>query len=487
MGEGVLITQEDKIIFANQALCTMYGYTTEEMLSLSSYSSLLTEDEKVRMKKLKDVRLEGQPTPETGETVIIRKDGKILDIAYSRKIVGTGTSAQVVSIIRDITGRKMTEKRLEELAAIVLASDDAIKTISPQGIVLTWNKGSEKLYGYMAKEMIGKHVSMLLVPGKEREYEDLFRRIMKGENIAPYETERIMKGGQTISVSVTASPISDETGKIKAFAIIARDITPTKLAALQFKLKSEELARSNTDLEQFAFIVSHDLREPLRTITSFVQLLQMRYKNKLDKEGNEFIEFTIAGTKRMNELIQDLLAYSRVNQSQFELEQIDCNEILKIVESNLQEIIRSKKAEITYEHLPEIVAGRAQLIQLFQNLIGNALKFNDSKVPKIHIDGTEKEEHWLFAVKDNGIGIETQYVQKIFVIFQRLHSANEYEGTGIGLSICKKIVERHSGKIWCESQPGQGSSFYFTLKKYPKPTHFQAGEKPELQPPSNPE
>jgi hypothetical protein len=226
---------------------------------------------------------------------------------------------------------------------------------------------------------------------------------------------------------------------------------------------SNDLARSNKDLEQFAYVASHDLQEPLRMIAGYTQLFQRRYEDKLDEDANQFISYTIDGVVRMQTLINDLLAYSRLETRSKVFEPVDCQAVLDDVLVVLRTAIEESSAVITHGLLPTVQADRTQLFQLFQNLIGNALKFRGEKPPQIHITAKQQNGRWLFAVKDNGIGIEPQYMERIFVIFQRLHSRDKYSGTGIGLAICKKIVERHGGRIWVESQPGNGSTFYFII------------------------
>jgi signal transduction histidine kinase len=224
-----------------------------------------------------------------------------------------------------------------------------------------------------------------------------------------------------------------------------------------------ELERSNRELEQFAYVASHDLQEPLRMVSSYTQMLEKRYGDKLDQDGRDFINYAVDGARRMQRLINDLLEFSRVSTRGKKLEPVDANEVLGAVRSNLSATIDEAGALVTNETLPTVVADPTQLGQLFQNLIGNAIKFRGSDPPRVHIATKEEAGEWVFSVKDNGIGIESEYFNRIFVIFQRLHVAAEYPGTGIGLAVCKRIVERHGGRIWVESEPGQGATFFFSL------------------------
>ncbi len=272
------------------------------------------------------------------------------------------------------------------------------------------------------------------------------------------------KGGINY-ISTKASVEKSDEGVPVRMTGVCFDITEMKKGTEEalFNL-NEDLQRSNKELEQFAYVASHDLQEPLRMISSFTQLLSMRYSNKLDTEAQEFIKFAVDGALRMQTLINDLLQYSRIGTRGKNLSFIDLNDILKQTLSNLRITINERAALVTIDELPIVFADGGQMIQLFQNLIGNALKFCNTS-PRIHISAKEEADYYLLMVKDNGIGIEPQYYERIFQIFQRLHPKDEYGGTGIGLAICRRIIERHGGKIWVESEHGEGTIFKFTLRK----------------------
>jgi light-regulated signal transduction histidine kinase (bacteriophytochrome) len=243
------------------------------------------------------------------------------------------------------------------------------------------------------------------------------------------------------------------------------DITDRKQAQDKLKKALLDLERSNKELEQFAYVASHDLQEPLRMVASFTQLLEKRYKDQLGQDAKDFIRFAADGANRMQGLINDLLAYSGVGARGKPLEPTDCHAVLGQAIVNLSMVIEDNHAIVTSDELPTVMADASQMVQLFQNLVGNAIKFRDEELPRIHVSALEKGNEWVFSVKDNGIGIDPQFSERIFVAFQRLHSREKYPGTGIGLAICNKIVDRHGGKIWIESELGKGSTFYFTMPK----------------------
>jgi light-regulated signal transduction histidine kinase (bacteriophytochrome) len=270
------------------------------------------------------------------------------------------------------------------------------------------------------------------------------------------------KDHSSFPVAYTSTPIRED-GKLVGAVVTFRDITERKRAQEKLSQTMAELARSNAELEQFAYMTSHDLQEPLRMVSSFVQLLAKRYKGRLDQDADDFINYAVDGVKRMQSLINDLLAYSRVGSRGKEFKPVSSDVALDHALSNLQAAIEQSGAVVTRDPLPVVTGDNSQLVQLFQNLIGNAIKFNRNGAPRIHVSADQQGSEWVFSVRDNGIGIEPEYFGRIFLIFQRLHDRKQYPGTGIGLAICKKVVERHGGEIWADSELGTGATFYFTL------------------------
>lgn len=247
--------------------------------------------------------------------------------------------------------------------------------------------------------------------------------------------------------------------------IVSKIFNKLKQTEERLKKQTQELTRSNAELEQFAYVASHDLQEPLRMVSSYVQLIARRYEDKLGPDANDFIGYAVDGANRMQILINDLLAYSRINPHGMNFRPIDCEIVLKRTLDSLQAAIRESGANVDHDPLPTVIADDLQLGQLFQNLISNAIKFRNDQVPHIHISVEEKGGEWVFGVHDNGMGIDPQYSERIFIIFQRLHNKEKYSGTGIGLAICKKITDYHGGRIWVDSHPGKGATFYFTIPK----------------------
>ena len=319
--------------------------------------------------------------------------------------------------------------------------------------------------GYSRYELIGKNFSVIFPEQDLPADGNLIDSYISREYVSKSELRCQKKNGEIFPVSISSSVIKNSRNEIDGIVFVAQDISEYKRAE-KLARSSEALERSNKELQQFAYVASHDLQEPLRMITSYVQLLKRRYGDKLDTNANDYIDFAVDGSERMKVLIQDLLEFSRVGTNGEEFTEISTQNVLKEVLSNLELLVRENNVNVTSDDLPDIVVDRFQILQLFQNLISNAIKYRGEKTPQIHVGVHDKYIEWEFSVKDNGIGIDPKYSEQIFVIFQRLHGKGEYSGTGIGLSIAKRIVERHGGKIWVESKPGEGSEFKFTIPKH---------------------
>ena len=382
--------------------------------------------------------------------------------------------------------RQAQKKSIEEMRlanhynrSLLEASLDPLVTISADGKVTDVNEAAIKVTGVSREQLIGTDFSNYFTePGKAQEgYQQVFAKGL----VIDYPLTIRHKDGRLTDVLYNASLYRDAHGKILGVFAAARDVTLLKNAEAQLmrhrdsledlvkertaklEASNRELAQSNENLEQFAYVASHDLQEPLRLLSNFSQLLEKRYKDKLDQDANDFIGFIVDGAKRMKVLISDLLTYSRAGRNEQTAKEVDFNKIVEKVIYYMSPIIAQSEGKVTCDKLPVLVAREIHIMQLFQNLISNALKYHSDKAPDIQIRAKRNNNVWLFSVSDNGIGIDPQFHEKIFQIFQRLHSQEEYSGTGIGLSICKKIVSNYGGKIWVESQEGKGSTFYFTI------------------------
>lgn len=348
-------------------------------------------------------------------------------------------------------------------------ADAVIVANAPDGRILLWNAAATKIFGYSEAEALAMNVAVLVPDNlKERHCAGLahYAATNQGNIIGSGEAVRlpgIRKGGEEIVTSMTVNRVHQPSGDGVLVLGVIRDVTPLARAEEALKLANEELARSNAELEQFAYVAAHDLQEPLRMVSSYVQLLAKRYKGQLDADADDFIGYAVDGAQRMQRLINDLLAFSRVGSRGQAQVETSAGAIVEQVREQLRIAIDESGTELVVGDLPTVIADPTQLAQLFQNLIGNAIKFHGPQPPEVRVEARAAEGEWLFTVADNGIGIQPQYADRIFAVFQRLHSTQEYPGTGIGLAICKRIVERHGGRIWLESELGRGSTFQFTL------------------------
>ncbi|MDP4196914.1 MAG: ATP-binding protein [Bacteroidota bacterium] len=354
-----------------------------------------------------------------------------------------------------------------ELTSIKYALDEAaiVAITDIKGTITYVNKKFCEISKYSSDELIGQNHRIINSGYHPIEFfQQMYRTIGKG-NVWRGQIRNKAKDGTLYWVDTTIVPLKDRAGKPTKYLAIRFDISEQKKTEEILNQTLTKLENSNKELEQFAYIASHDLREPLRMVTSYAQLIARRYREKLDDEAEVFIKYLVDGTNRMQMLIDGLLLYSRTTSKKNTLKQTDLNVVLQEVLDDLKISIEEKHAEIKQGTLPNILADPIQIRQLFQNLISNAIKYNKSQTPIVEISSQESLTDWCFSVKDNGIGIEQDQFDRIFKIFQRLHRQEEFPGTGIGLAVCKKIIERHEGRIWIESYPGKGSVFYFTIPK----------------------
>ena len=476
LGDPVFIKDRQHTwILLNDAFCEFAGHTREELIGKSDYDFFHKEDADVFWSKDELVFNTGETNiNEEGFTDIHGRKHVLL----TKKVLYKSSNGElyIVGVLADITELKKITNNLEEakkeLEETKMFLDSIIENIPNMVFVkdakelrfVRFNKAGEELIGITRQEMIGKN-DYDIFPKEEADFFTQKDRevLSKKGGILDISQEKIdtKKGIRILHTKKVA--IADEKGNPKYLLGISEDVTDIKLAEKKLKETLDDLKRSNQELEQFAYVASHDLQEPLGMVASFCQLLELRYKNLLDDNGKKYIDYAVDGAKRMQRMIDDLLIFARAGKDKIEKTPVDLNKVLEKVLLDLEIVIKEKKATINVSSLPIVVASHTQMVQLFQNFLSNALKFNGAAISIINISVEKKGNYWEFVIADNGIGIEEQYFEQIFIIFKRLHSPKEYPGVGIGLSLCKKIVENYGGKIWVKSKLGKGTSFYFTL------------------------
>jgi PAS domain S-box-containing protein len=445
---------EGKVLDANPALLARAGLSLEQMRQknfMDFFAGDNLDEVLAAAAKLKEGQeIKGlEVRARTSLREVFEYEVNAVPLKEDGKVTG------VLNVARDITERKKAEARFRGLLEF---APDAMVIVNKEGHILMVNAQTERLFSYSRDELIGKTVELLVLERLRQKHPGHRARFFANPRIRPMgsglELYGLRKDGTEFPMEISLSPLETEEGTLAMSAI--RDVTERK--------RAEELARSNVELQQFAYVVSHDLQEPLRMVVSYCQLLQRRYQDKLDSDADEFMAYIVDGASWMQRLINDLLAYSRVETHGKPFEPTDCSAILSRALANLKVAVKESSAVVTHSALPQVVADATQLTQLFQNLIGNAIKFHGGQEPPcIHVSAEHKGAEWVFGVRDNGIGIDPQHAERIFLVFQRLHSRRKYGGTGIGLAICKRVVERHGGRIWVESEPGKGSTFYFSI------------------------
>jgi PAS domain S-box-containing protein len=468
----IVVNQRGEIVLLNVQAEKQFGYRRDELLG-QPVKNLIPDGFAERLIADGARSAEDALAQQIGtgiELTGLRKDGTEFPIELMLSPLASAEGILVTAAIRDISMRKNAEKYLAQMEGryrgLLEAAPDAMVVVNQRGEIVLLNLQAEKQFGYRRDELLGQQVKNIIPEGfAERLIADGLRSAEDalGQQIGMgIELHGRRKDRSEFPIELMLSPLASAEGILVTAAI--RDIATRKKAEAHLLLKMEELNRSNEELGQFAYIASHDLQEPLRMVASYTQLLSRRYKGKLDADADEFIAFAVDGANRMQRLIQDLLAYSRVESKGKVLVDTSSEDALQEALKNLRAAIKESGALVTHDPLPVVMADERQLTQLFQNLVGNAIKYQRGGIPHVHVGAAlNGGKKWMFSVKDNGLGIDSQYFEKIFGMFQRLHKRDEFAGTGIGLAICKKIVERHGGAISVESEPGHGSTFRFAL------------------------
>ncbi|MES3002608.1 MAG: ATP-binding protein [Pseudomonadota bacterium] len=471
-GEAVVVVdvEELRYEYVNNTAARLFHLSREELMRLGPRESLVwpagptgPTENATRLRQTAQRVFDRHPEATTEESEVTRLDGTLFRAEFTRRAVSAGGHWLMVSLIRDVTERRATQARLELFKRALDDADEAIYLVDPRRLAFVDVNERACRNTHFSREELMRRGPV----GWDFSAEEL--RARYAEAIAAYpgsikeDVQRTREGGAPYILESVRRAIRSEGEWL--IIIHIRDITERVVAEREVQRKIAELARSNEDLEQFGYVTSHDLSEPLRMMASYSQLLNRRYGDRLDNDAREFMGFILEGSKRMKLLIDALLAYSRAGRGPARKGPIALDRALDDALANLAHAVRDAGASIEREPLPNLEAEPVAMMQLFQNLVGNALKFRGPDAPVIRIQAADMGEEWHISVSDNGIGIAPEHFKRIFIVFQRLHDRNRYEGTGIGLSICKKIVERHGGRIWLESQPGAGTTFRLALPK----------------------
>lgn len=456
--DAIIIMNEDGCVLNwNKGAENMFGWTEAEMLHQpltlimpKKYRAMHTAGLN-RFRQTKKSTLIGKSIELEG----LRKDNTVFPLDLSIGHWQAGEHILFCGILRDITERKKTEKLMSEMASIVESSEDGIVSLTARGDIFSWNKGAEKLYGYTFEEVRGKPASMLVPVELQPKEALLIDQVTHEHMVKHYETERIRKDGARVNVSLSISPLKDKTGKLVGISKIAHDIT-SRIR------KEQKIQQLNKELDAFTYSVSHDLRAPLRSIAGYSQILQEDYSDKLDDEGKRITQVIIRSAKRMGQLIDDLLNFARMNRMELTLSRINMKQLVEHVLTEFPEI--NGKLEVNMGALSPAHADNNMLTQVWINLISNAIKYS-GKNERIQIEiGSYSEDRQVcYYVRDNGVGFDMQYIDKLFGVFQRLHKMNEFEGTGVGLALVKRIIQRHRGRVWAHGEVNKGATFYFSL------------------------
>lgn len=495
--EGIVVqTVEGKIVYINKAAASLIGYSIKSPLDMASVSlEKIREKHEILDEDGNIVPLGDRPHPQvvnegkSAQRLLCRRhketrEEKWIYLMASPIFDERNKVKLVVSAVQDVTLRRESEQELKRLNGLLQRQKKAMDNFIAQVPGIIWEIKEPSKEGELPVAFMSDYLQTMLgyteedwsvdpanfwvkvVYPEDADYlqEQIAHVFKTGESLS-FQVRTLTKDGRIVPVEVRVDLALDEDNKPIGLRGVTTDITERWESTQKLEHFTQELQRSNSELQQFAYVASHDLQEPLRMVASYLQLIEERYKGKLSEEATEFIGFAVDGATRMKRLINDLLVYSRIQRSTADFKEVDVQQVLTNVINDLHFIIEDTKAQINFDTMPKILGNEMQLRQLFQNLIGNALKFRRDIDPVVHISAEESKDEWVFSVADNGIGIDAKYADRIFVVFQRLHSANKYPGTGIGLAICRKVVENHNGRIWIESTLGSGTTFLFAIPK----------------------
>jgi PAS domain S-box-containing protein len=455
---------EGTVVSWNAGAERIKGYKADEIIG-HNFSRFFSPDDIKRGRPEEILRVTAVCGRQEEQGWRVRKDGStfLASVTFTALHDSAGNLRGYSEISHDLSETKESGAKYRGLLE---AAPDAMVVVNQGGEIVLLNVQAEKQFGYRRDELVGQKVKniipegfaeRLIADGTRSAAEALAQQI--GAGIELYGRR---KDGSEFPIEIMLSPLESAEGILVTAAI--RNISVRKNAEKHLVKTVGELKRSNDELQQFAYVASHDLQEPLRMVASYTQLLAKRYQGRLDSDADDFIAYAVDGCNRMQGLIQDLLAYSRAGTDTKAHRAISSDKALKEALTNLRTTIEESGAIVTHDLLPDITTDDTQLAQVFQNLVGNAIKYRSAEIPHVHVSAAKNGgNEWIFSVRDNGLGIDPQYFERIFVLFQRLHGQKEFKGTGIGLTICKKILERLGGSIWVESQPEKGSTFYFAL------------------------
>ncbi|HEX5398126.1 MAG TPA: PAS domain S-box protein [Verrucomicrobiae bacterium] len=467
---------QGKITYANDKFCAISKYSRAELLGQDHRLINSGHHPKAFIRGLWTTIARGKVWK--GEIKNKARDGSFywVDTTIVPFLNEDGKPRQYVAIRADITERKRVEEMRAQYTAIVRSSDDAILSKTLDGTITSWNPGAEKIFGYSSAEAIGMRMLDFIPSELADEEATILARIARGESIEHFETVRIRKGGERIHVSVTVSPIRDDRGKVVGASKIARDISERKRAEAEIRQLNAELERrvaqrtaeleaANKELEAFAYSVSHDLRAPLRAVHGFAGIVLEDFGPQIPEEGRQYLQRIRKGGQRMGELIDDLLAFSRLSRQPVNRQRVNTAKMVQDAREELKPQHDGRQIEFRIADLPPCVADSRLLKQVWINLLSNAIKYTGDRRPAIVEAGCARQNGGnVYFVRDNGVGFDMQYAGKLFGVFQRLHRADEFEGTGVGLAIVQRIVHRHGGRVWAEGRLNQGATFYFTLE-----------------------